>query len=80
MSLFKKKAVNMHSLCLNFYEEVTEMDLTPGQVMELCTFATAILSFAAVNYYHNPFDLRDRVVTTLNGTISMIDVEHGSVH
>jgi hypothetical protein len=56
------------------------MDLSPEEVMELCTCATAILSFAAVNYYHDPFDLRDKVVQTLDGTISMIDVEHGSIH
>ena len=84
MSLFskskKRTALHFHELCRDFYEEVTEMELSPEEVMELCTCATAILSFAAVNYYHDPLDLRDNVVRTLNGTISMLDVEHGSIH
>lgn len=54
-------------------------DLNADQVQMLGIVTTNILANLALNYYSNPVDLRNAVVSSLDATVMMSCVERGSV-
>jgi hypothetical protein len=58
---------------------MSDLELTADQVEELAIMSTSILINLSLNYYSDPVDLRNIVVRSFDGALSM-SVEQSSVH